>query len=608
MSAERPQMELSEYWSILKRRKWRFLLPFAAVLGIGVAMAFLLPAVYRSEATILIERQTIPSDLVETTVNSYVQEEIQEIRQRIIAHENLRAIAEEYNLVASSGEGGDEVVRQIAEGIEVEMVDVQATRPDERGERVATIAFTVAFEAGSPEIARNVAREVTERFMREHRETRAEHAASVSGFLTEEAAKLQEEITRLEQELATFKQGELKQLPELMNMNLRLYEKTEDDIQTSQDRIRDLQGRIESLQAELSLTDPYREVIGEDGNRVLTGSERLSFLMTQFLQASSRYTSEHPDVRRLQREIKALARQNGDAAQADDLLRKLTSLQAQLRDARDRYSDDHPDVARLSRAVSSVENGLKSALVAGSGGGGNLQVPPDNPRYVTLQSQLESTRADLNAERTRLQQLQANLEEYQQRLFQTPVVERDFKSLSRDYQNALNRYAELREKQMQARLAQELETSGQAQRFVLVDPARLPDSPERPNRIGIGLLSLVLALGGGLGSVAVAEYNDRSVRGHYMVRRLLGAPPLATIPYIRGPESAEARSSRRAAAAAAAVGVAILTLVALEWYRGSDTPPTSASGPAAVEAPGEPAARVSRQDVQPHGAARRVAN
>ena len=52
-------LELSDYWSMLTRRKVWFFAPFATVLAISAALAFLLPATYRSEATILIQRQSI---------------------------------------------------------------------------------------------------------------------------------------------------------------------------------------------------------------------------------------------------------------------------------------------------------------------------------------------------------------------------------------------------------------------------------------------------------------------------------------------------------------------------------------------------------------------
>ena len=53
----------------------------------------------------------------------------------------------------------------------------------------------------------------------------------LTDFLGEEAEALKQEIADLEVQLAGFKQEERHQLPELMSMNLSLFERTEQQIQ-----------------------------------------------------------------------------------------------------------------------------------------------------------------------------------------------------------------------------------------------------------------------------------------------------------------------------------------------------------------------------------------
>jgi chromosome segregation ATPase len=150
-----------------------------------------------------------------------------------------------------------------------------------------------------------------------------------------------------------------------MDMNLRLYEKTEQDIATSEEAIRTLDERVQALQAELSLTPPYKEVTNDEGKRLLTGDERLSSLTAEYLRASSRYSAEHPDIIRLTREIRALARQSGGSARTDELMQELTKLQEELRQARQKYSDDHPEVIKLEKSVGSGGTGFPGRLGSG---------------------------------------------------------------------------------------------------------------------------------------------------------------------------------------------------------------------------------------------------
>lgn len=527
-------LELSDYWAILARRRIWFLGPFGAVLLISLGLAFLLPATYRSEATILIQRQSIPKDLVDTTITSYVEEQIQENKERIASYDNLMSIAETFDLYPKERQSNpSDVVAQVKKDIEVEMLDVKASSPDGAGERNATIAFTVAFNASTPEAAQAVTAALAKRYLDEHRAGREQQAAEVSEFLEVEAEKLKVEIATLEKAQAKFKQREQNQLPELRDMNLSLFEKTQQDIEASKAQIRALLARIDAARSELSLTQPYKEVVSEDGKRMLSASERLSVLTADYLRASARYSPEHPDVLRLSREIKVLAQQTGSGARANELMVQLTQLQEQLRQARQKYSSDHPEVLQLEKAVASVEKGFQSALLSPDPKQATQALPPDNPRYVALQTQIDSDQTGLAAERKMQSDLEHKMVEYQARIFQTPLVERDYLSLTRDYENALQKYNDLKNKQIEARLAQRVESGKNAEQLVLVSKPYLPSMPSSPNRIGIMLLGGLLAFGAGIGGVAIAENSDRTVRDSRAIAAIFGAPPLAIIPQMR---------------------------------------------------------------------------
>ncbi|MEE2785412.1 MAG: hypothetical protein VYE04_18750 [Pseudomonadota bacterium] len=526
-------MEPSEYWQILMRHKFKFLVPFIFVIAASVTIAMVLPAVYRSEATILIQRQSVPQNLVATTVTGYVKEQIEQIRQRITNRITLLEIADEFALYVEDFETDPTIVaQQMKDNIEVEMLDVETSDPDRSGRRLATVAFTIAYNAETPEIAQGVTADIAERFLRNHRVVRSEMAEDVSEFLSLEADNLKVEIADLERQLAGFKQEEIRQLPELMSMNLQLFERTEQQIQFTEDRIRALRDRLESLRAELSLTEPYAAVINEQGQRVLTASERLSMLTASYLQGSARYSQEHPDIVRLSREIRILAEQTGDLTRVDELMGQLVNLQEQLRQARQRYSDAHPEVARLETAVAAVQRGMQTSIITPDKTKQELEIPPDNPRYVTLRTQLDTNETNIKVEEQKLTDLEAKLEEYEERLYQTPIVERDYRSLSRGYEDALRKFSELNQKLLQAEIAETLEAGQRAEQWRLIGGAYLPIMPESPNRIGIVLLGIMLSIMAGLGSVTVAEYLDKTIRSARRITALLGSPPLVVIPYI----------------------------------------------------------------------------
>ena len=63
-------------------------------------LAYKLPPVYQSEATILIEQPSIPGDIVQSTIGNYVDEQIQVVAQRVMTKENIRQLVERFDLYA----------------------------------------------------------------------------------------------------------------------------------------------------------------------------------------------------------------------------------------------------------------------------------------------------------------------------------------------------------------------------------------------------------------------------------------------------------------------------------------------------------------------------
>ncbi len=530
-----PALTVGDYLLILKRRFWAMIIPFSLILTAGILLAYLLPSIYRSEATVLIERQEIPTELVETTVTGFVQERIEGLNKTLLTRDNLWEIAEKLDLYADtrSPENRSDIETQMKDAISVEMVDVKTTDAGGSRQGSATVAFTVSFESTIPEEAKKVANEIASLYVTQNEILRSKHAQDVSEFLQAEGERLSKEITKYEEEISLFKQKQRDQLPELMNLNLQLFEKTENEIERTNEHIRKLDDRVYAIRAELAITKPHKPIVDDSGNRVVSGDERLSILTAEYIRLSSRYAPQHPDVIKLRREIQSMGGEK-DVSGVTTLIDKLTMLKVKLEDTRRSYSDNHPDVTALRRSIAAVEKGLQTA----SGPSVRSNAPasaPDNPQYVSLTTQLDSTLGNLKSEKEKLAQLNTKLEEYESRLFKTPAVERDYKLLSRDYDNARKKYNEIKNKQAEARLAIDLESSNKSERFTIAQRAYLPSTPESPNRLGIALLSFLLASGAGILMIAIKEYLDSTIYNVRDLRTVFPAPPLVTIPYIPEP-------------------------------------------------------------------------
>jgi hypothetical protein len=87
-------------------------------------------------------------------------------------------------------------------------------------------------------------------------------------------------------------------------------------------------------------------------------------------------------------------------------------------------------------------------------------------------------------------------------------------------------------KTMEAKMAQGLEKEKMGERFTIIDPARLPEKPVKPNVPAILLIGLFLGIGAGVGTASLKEVNDQSVRNPNTLSIITHLPVLATVPEI----------------------------------------------------------------------------
>lgn len=546
---------IGEYIAGLKRRKNKILLTAGTLFLLTAVVALVLPPVYRSTATILIEEQEIPPELVRSTITSFADQRIQVISQQVMTRANLMQIVERYNLYPRQRrhETNEEILARMREDIRLDIVNADVIDRRSGNKTTATIAFTLSYDGETREGAQKVANELTSLYLNENLKTRQEKAAETSSFLSEEVRRLSQHISDTESKLAAFKAQNVGRLPELVGLNMQLRDRTDSELLETERQISVLQERKIYLEGQLAQIKPNSPMISAGGERILDSSERLKALEAQYASLSGVYSDQHPDIIKMQREISALRKETGDDSLAEQQ-KQLTRLRAELATAREKYSDDHPDIIKLKRSIASLEKAVLAPRAAVK-----ETEKPENPAYIALQSQLRAAEKELQTLQTKRNDLKAKMATYEARIEQTPQVERVYLDLNRDHENSLRRYQELKAKQMEAEVAQELEKDSKGERFSLIDPPQYPEKPHSPNRPAILLLGLLLSIGGGLGYGAILESLDRSVKSSKELLSLGVAPLLATVPYLVN--DAERSHKRKTRAVVATSGLAMLVVL-----------------------------------------------
>jgi polysaccharide biosynthesis transport protein len=552
---------LQAYVRILHRRRTPIVLAGGILLGFSLAAAFLWPATYKSMATILIEEQEIPSELVHSTITSYADQRIETIKQQVMSRTTLWKVVEQYNLYSDLRRTNpvEEVVRRFIKDIDVEVISADVVDKRTQHPTKATIAFTVAYQSTSPDLAQKVANELTSLFLGQNLKSRERQAQEATSFLQQEAENLSKHIGEVDEKIAEFKRRASGALPELMPLNLQLMSQSDRELMDIDQQIRTLEERKNYLEGELATIKPNTPIMSVTGERILDSAERLRALHAEYAGASANRSPEHPDILKLQQEIAALEKETDQRPGIEEVSKQLINARATLATTLKRLGSEHPDVVQARRTVQSLEQEVRQL------GSAPLRKPmlrPENPAYINLQAQLNSATSSLDALRATRAAVKRRLQDYAARLERTPEMEPDYLFLTRDRDTSGQKYQDIRSRLLEAKVSEGLEVQRKGERFSLIDPPSLPEKPNKPNRLAIVLLGCILAVGGGIGTGALAESLDHSIRTPEQLSRLTQLFPLAVIPFMPNERDLSRAIKRRHLLRGAGVG-ALVTILAL---------------------------------------------
>jgi polysaccharide biosynthesis transport protein len=556
-SIEKPN-PLREQLAAARHRYKTLILVFALGISLAVLVAMVLPPRYRSFGTVLIEQQEMPQELVRSTVTSYADERVQVISKRVMTTETLLGIVRRYDLYPKqrAKETREALLARMRKDIGLKMISADVIDPRSGHPTAATIAFEVSYTGASAELAAKVANELTTLYLNENLNNRTQLSREAAQFLESEGDRVNRQIADLEVKLAQFKDKNQKSLPELTQLNMSLLDRTDEELRNQESRRDSLEQQLVYLEAQLAQLKPNSTVFSDTGERITSSADRLKMARSQLDSARALYAPDHPDIARLEREVAGLEKEiaadphaaktpaSSNSSVTNDLRRRLEGSRAALAAASAKYSPDHPDVVRLQREVKDYEAQLAAAPPPAPVDAANA--PPgdaDNPAYVQIQAQVVATRNELAALATETTKLRNQAADYQRNLSLSPQVEKEYRELTRDYDNARLKYAEIRSKQQEAKTAQDLEADRKGERFTLIDPPLPPEEPVSPNRPLILALGFLLSLGLTYGALRLLESQDSTIRGRLDLVNLTGIAPLALVPHIG--TLAEARVARR---------------------------------------------------------------
>lgn len=495
-------MDVEDYIDVVRRHKGWIVGPTFAALVLAVVVAFLWPDTYISESTVQVVPPQVPERYIPSNVNSEMTQRINTMAAVIESRSNLINLINTYNLYRS------ELQRKPMEDV------VEAMRKDIRISPVATLqtqggkssisAFKVAFEYSNRQAAQRVTTELTRGFIDENIRTLANQSAATTDFLKDQWESAKKQLGELENKMTEFRLRNAGRLPDQLQTNLQSLRSIETQLGGVNDAISRIGQEKLLLENQLRIYRDQLSALARSGGTIaaraqderLVQAERDVAVMENTLSAlRQRYKETHPDVRQAEAQLKMLQNRR------DQVVKEL--------------AEKKPDPVPLSPAQADLR--------------GNQEL---EAAIARVQAQLQVKDLEL-AERTKEQKsLNEAINAYNARIQSSPIMERDYAELSRDYNLAKARYEELNLKKSQSEAATALELRKYGERLDLLESASLPETPAKPNRLMIVGAGLGIGVMLGVFLTGAREMKDTSLKNLKDARAYTNLPVLGSVPLL----------------------------------------------------------------------------
>jgi polysaccharide chain length determinant protein (PEP-CTERM system associated) len=472
-------LQIEKYKEIVIRRMWWIIIPFLVTLLAGLTYAMVATKIYQAQTLILVVPQKVPENYVRSIVHLSMEERLRTIKQQVTSRTNLERIISRFKLYRDAPK---------AKLVLEEKVDLVRKRI---GVRVARgSAFTISFLDEDPRIARDVTNDLASNFISENLRIREDQAVGTSDFLADELESVRKRLEEKEELLKNYQQKYMGAMPRQLSTNLSILGR--------------LQNQLEQLNSNLRAAEERKLVIQQQ----IANAEMMEKEMEQRIIHDSLVET--------------------DMLGTDS--RELISLREKLASLESRYTANHPDVKRLKGIIAKIEAEESELVEEGAG----LRATPAQTKSDRvsdiLRGQLLEIGVEIENVETEIQKVKSQAESYERRVEETPKREQELLSLNRDYTNLKGLYNSLLKRKLEAQISLSMERKQKGEQFKIIDHAKLPERPIRPNRRKIFLLTIFVGLCLGSGLSYVVELRDTSFKTPEEVEKDLQLSVLVSMP------------------------------------------------------------------------------
>jgi polysaccharide chain length determinant protein (PEP-CTERM system associated) len=312
-----------------------------------------------------------------------------------------------------------------------------------QGSEQGMSSFTIFYEDRDRQTVAKIANDLASSFIDWNLQVRQNQAVGTTQFLSTELNQAKHSLEEQEAQLEAFKMRHVGATPDQVDANLQAIARIQSQMQTNADAISRL-----------------------DEERIMLTQVR-----------ATPQTDQAP------------------LTEADRLRQERRRLENELWTLRRDYTDTYPDVVLVKSQLDKIKARMAAEGITNEAS--DSYDPVTHTRLKVITTELERHKAEQA-------DLQRQVASYQGKVDTVPVLETQLTELTRNYETSRQNYQSLLDKTLSAGMSQDLERRQQAEHFVILDRARTPERPVRPNRLlmvaGDFGLSLLLSVGGVIAS------------------------------------------------------------------------------------------------------------
>jgi polysaccharide chain length determinant protein (PEP-CTERM system associated) len=485
------ELTMQDYAEILKRRYKLILACTVLLLGAGIAISHSLPPQYMSQTLVLIEQQKVPENYVKPVVNEDLNGRLASMKEQILSRSRIEPIIDRFNLYAGNNATMDDRVDMTRKAIGINPIPSGLSPRGMPG-------FYITFKAQDAHTAQQVCGEITSLFISANLSAREESAEGTTTFLRQQLEDSKRNLDEQDAKLADFERKYSGKLPQQESSNTNT---------------------LQALTTQL-------EAATQTVNRIQQNTTFLETMIAQQAQESSH--------------IDPATGTSGDTLQA-----QLKATQTQEKEMETLYTPDHPDILAIKRRIANLRAEIARSAAEPAKGGTTTANTTDPPQLRQLKLQIRAEQMAMIAAKQEQTRLVQQVRSYEAKLESSPLIEEEYKQVTRDHEMAVQFYNTLLTKMNESSMATALEHRQEGEQFRVMDAPNLPDSPTYPNHRAFAAGGLASGLALGLLLAALLEYRDKSLRTESDVFAFTKLPTLAVVSYISDLNLTRAAGKRR---------------------------------------------------------------